>query len=71
MLFGASSFVNAQTSDTTQPTSVHPRSRFNAKIAPALRFRSPIMVGRKYTANPKTTIITKNSISQARFGEIP
>jgi hypothetical protein len=65
-VFGISSLVNAQTSDTTQPTNVHPRSRFRAKIAPALRFRSPIIVGKKYTANPKTTGTIKNPIVPPR-----
>jgi hypothetical protein len=56
----ATSFVNAHTRATTQPITVHPRSRFRTKIAPAFRLRIPIMLGRKY--NAANVLIIKNSI---------
>ena len=69
--FGASSTVSAHTRATIQPISVQPSSRFRAKIAPELRLRKPIIVGKKYNANAKTIGIIKKCIVSEHLSSNP
>jgi hypothetical protein len=65
--FEVSSFMKAHTSAITQPTTVHPRKRFNQKIAPAFLFDEAMMLGRKYSARSTKTRTDASAIIGAGF----